>query len=89
MHSLLLAIKSENKVASFKNKISFRGKSTIYIVRIMNYTKNLDVNANYWLGCSKPCDNCEPMLHKFNIQTIKYTDIIDGKNVLCTMKIVR
>ena len=37
------------------------------------------------LGNSKPCDRCQRFLYMHNIKTIKYTDIINGKNYLCKM----
>ena len=41
---------------------------------------------NFLLGNSKPCDRCQSYLYLHGVKKIKYTDIIDGINVLCEMK---
>ena len=49
----------------------------IYVVRLMNETD----------GNSKPCSRCQSYLHRHNVKKMKFTDIINGVNVLCEMKI--
>ena len=61
--------------------------ATIYISRILNTQEDIPKDQNFWLGMSKPCKHCLPMLYNFNIKRIKYTDIIDGVNVLCELVI--
>jgi hypothetical protein len=61
--------------------------ATLYVVRLMKNNIDLPSNQNCWLGCAKPCRFCEPFLLKNNIQRVKYTDIQDGINVLCEMRI--
>jgi len=86
--SLLLALKRNDKYASFRRNKILSGKSTMYVVRLMNYTTNLPENQKYWLGCSKCCKDCEKTLHKHGVKIIKYTDIINDINVLVEMRIV-
>ena len=61
--------------------------ATIYVSRLLNTKDNIPKDQNFWLGMSKPCHHCLPMLYNFNIKRIKYTDIIDGINVLCELVI--
>lgn len=53
----------------------------------MKNKDNLPEGQTFWFGNSKPCVNCENTIRKFGIRRVKYTDIIDGEQVLCTMKI--
>jgi hypothetical protein len=67
---------------------SDRPSMTIYIVRLCKPTGFIPIDSRgYVYGCSKPCLNCEKHLYYYNVTRIKYTDIIDGKTVLCEMKI--
>lgn len=65
-----------------------RTNSVLYVVRVMSTTENLPDNQSCWLGMAKPCKNCELSLYKQGIKKIKYTNIIDGKQVLVEMKII-
>ena len=79
MNALLKKIKiteKTNKMNGQKNK----NKMTIYVVRL-GAIKGIYGNA-------KPCENCQKFLYINNVTKIKYTDIINGINVLCTMKIL-
>ena len=40
-----------------------------------------------YLANSKPCMHCQSYLAKFGFKRIKYTDIINGVNVLCELKL--
>jgi len=53
----------------------------------MNTTTNKSEHFNYLLGNSKPCSRCQHYLYTHNIKKIKYTNIINGVNVLCEMRI--
>lgn len=52
----------------------------------MNTYNGKSNSFKYLLGNSKPCIRCQIFLHKHNVKKIKYTDIINGINVLCEMK---
>jgi hypothetical protein len=82
---ILQALKKYEKNASLKSKLKLTG-STIYVVRLKNNDKKTDYRP-YKFGISKPCSNCEKQLYKFNISKIFYTDCIDGKDVLCELRI--
>lgn len=62
----------------FNTNGKIKGKSVIYVLRL---------HELQGLGCSKPCKECEGIIYKHGIKFIKYTDYIDGKKVICTMKI--
>ena len=86
MHALWKYLKIKEKHnASFKHTYSNLNNTTIFVVRILNTKENLPNNQQYWFGKSKPCKNCQKNLYKYNIHKIKYTDIIDGENVICEM----
>lgn len=59
----------------------------IYVVRLMNETEGKSDHFSHLLGNSKPCSRCQSYLHRHNVKKIKFTDIVDGVNVLCEMKI--
>ena len=83
-----IKIKRQNRLSIGKGRLS-RPPSTIYIVRISK-PEGMDPidKRGYTYGCSKPCENCQKHLYYYNVTRIKYTDIIDGKSVLCEMKII-
>lgn len=59
----------------------------MYVVRLMN---TLDGKCNifdYLLGNSMPCNRCQSFLYHHKIKKIKFTNIINGINVLCEMKL--
>ena len=83
MNCLFKVIKTENnsRLRLGKGRLK-RPATTIYIVRLSK------PEGIVTYGCSKPCLNCQKYLYHYNVTCIKYTDIIDGKNVLCEMKMV-
>lgn len=92
MHAISLYIREVGGLDSNfrslkKNKIPINNKSTIYITRPLKTSRNLPTTQHLWFGCSKPCENCRNRLMEAGIGKIKYTDIINGKQVLCTMKL--
>jgi len=73
-----------------RKKIIYRAPSTMYIARLGKNTAVSDHdNLGYNYGKSKPCDHCAKFLYFYNITKIFYTDIIDGKIMLCELKICR
>ena len=88
MNSLFKLIKSEkkNRIRLGKGRLA-RSPATIYIVRLARPDGMPTNSRGYMYTCSKPCHNCEKYLYHYNITCIKYTDVIDGKNVLCEMRI--
>lgn len=52
----------------------------------MNINEGKCKKFDYLLGISKPCNRCQSYMHRHNVKKIKYTDIINGINVLCEMK---
>ena len=89
MNALYKYVKNEMKINSFKtNKRSRKTRhTTIYIARIITLDKEIPEHQTCWLGNCMPCDNCQKNLHKYGINRIKYTDIIDGENVVCEMSV--
>jgi deoxycytidylate deaminase len=61
--------------------------STIYVARIKNENHNDDYKR-YTIGISMPCQDCQKKLYKLNVTKIYYTDVIDGEDTLCEMRIV-
>jgi len=53
----------------------------------MNETDGKCNHFPFLLGNSRPCERCQLFLHKHNVKKIKYTNIVNGVNVLCEMKI--
>lgn len=69
------------------NKKTNKASGVIYVVRLMNNTDGKCDNFSFLLGNSRPCERCQSFLFKHNVQKIKYTNIINGVNVLCEMRI--
>jgi deoxycytidylate deaminase len=88
MNVLFKSIKSEkkNKIRLGKGRLN-RPPTTIYIVRLSKNDDFTKDSRGYIYGCCKPCQNCEKYLYHYNVTRIKYTDIINGRSVLCDMKI--
>lgn len=84
MNAVFKCLKKE-KVLNLKIK-SVKCSGVMYVVRLMNITDSKSDIFKYLLGISKPCLNCQTYMHRHNVKKIKYTDIIDGVNVLCEMK---
>jgi hypothetical protein len=81
---LYKSLKTKN-IYNLKKNIDLKG--VVYIVRLMRHKKSMSKHFKYTLGMSKPCKRCECFLYRHNIKKIKYTDVINGINVLCEMKI--
>lgn len=82
-------MKKEMKIKSLKSPPPKKKKNaTIYIARVLNNSQNIPTDQTCWLGNCMPCDNCKYNLSKFGIKKIKYTDIIDGENVVCEMCLI-
>lgn len=86
MNALIRSIKATDKTATFLNinKKNRRSKEVMYVARLTDIEKT---KGNITFGNSMPCDHCQTWMHKHKIKVIKYTDFIDGKNVICTLKI--
>ena len=85
MNVLFKGIKLLEKKNKFNCTTTRLKDSIIYVVRLMKERRR-DNFPKYYLGNSKPCNNCQRYLWLHNIKKIKYTDIIDGINVLCELK---
>jgi hypothetical protein len=60
--------------------------STLYVLRTLsNKTDDLIGRA---CGLAKPCEICQKYLALHGVGTIKYTEYINGVNVLHTMKLI-
>lgn len=79
MNVVIQALNLFEKNATLKSTKKLTG-SSIYIVRV---TKNM-----HNFGCSKPCKHCEPILFRYNVNRVYYTDIIDNVEVLCEMRVI-
>lgn len=89
MNALFKTIKRDrvNKLHIGKGR-SDRPSMTIYIARLSKPNGVTPTDSRgYVYGCCKPCPNCEKHLYYYNVTKIKYTDFVDGKSVLCEMKI--
>lgn len=73
-----------SKLRSRYNNLSFTGH-TLYVCRVMKQKDNLPHGQTNWFGSAKPCEHCEQTIRRFGIKKVKYTDIIDGQQVLCTL----
>jgi len=82
---LLKALKSYEKNANLKSKTKMP-PSTVCVVRLMRSKDGLPNYRSFRFGISKPCSNCEKQLYRFNVTKIYYTDVVDGKEVLCEMR---
>lgn len=59
---------------------------TMYVTRVLRKTEDIPLGQDNWFGNAKPCPLCARYMYSHGINTIKYTDIIDGENVLVEMK---
>lgn len=74
------------KSYNFKNLprgASLRG-ATVYVCRSMRNKDNLP-DHGIWFGTSMPCLKCEKVIRSIGIHKVKYTDIVDGKQVMCSV----
>ncbi len=87
MNALYKSIKQFDKRNRFLLKRNYyRPAMTIYVVRLLNGAPRNSKKPDFMFGCSKPCKNCQKFLYIYNIRKIKYTDVVDGKSVLCEFK---
>ncbi len=83
MHSLFKKIKIKHKKKRFFRKGEMRlEKMTIYVARLLYPSEK----EKFILGNSMPCEHCQKYLLMYNVSKIKYTDVIDGQEVLCEMR---
>lgn len=90
VRAILRCIKSIwGKEYDFRNlpkNFSLNG-ATLYVCRTMRTKDNLPCHG-MWFGSSRPCVNCEKVIKGLGIHKVKYTDIIDGKQVMCAVSYV-
>lgn len=86
INTLYKFLKTKN-IYDIKKKTKLANNGVIYVVRLMNEQEGKCDHFPFLLGNSRPCDRCQLFLHKHNVKKIKYTNIINGVNVLCEMKI--
>jgi len=70
-----------------KNARVKKNNGIVYVVRVLRNKENLPKSQQCWLGNSRPCTRCQHYLARYGFKKIKYTNIIDGINVLCEMKL--
>lgn len=80
IHTLANYIKHEYGKYSIIYSDKTSSNLIIYIVRLMNNPNEPPY------GLSKPCKRCETFLYQHNIKYIKYTDIVNEKQVLITLQ---
>jgi deoxycytidylate deaminase len=83
IHALFQALKNNRKYDLEKSYVHQLNLSTIYVTRLLNNN-----DTKYRLGNAKPCENCQKYLKLYKVKRIKYTDVIDGKNMLCEMRLM-
>jgi deoxycytidylate deaminase len=87
INALFKSVKSMDKTNRLCAKKKDRPALSIYVVRLLKGAPhNGKEKPKFMFGNSKPCLNCQKYLAAYNITKIKYTDIIDGQNVLCEMR---
>ena len=85
MHALIKSIKAIDKTGNFLTQKKIRkGKEVMYVARLTDNSVN---KGRITFGNSMPCEHCQKWMYRHRIRMVKYTDFIDGKNVICTMKI--
>jgi deoxycytidylate deaminase len=62
-----------------RSKRDGKRAKTLYVARL----------ADGRFGNCRPCVECQKWLPIYGVKIVKYTDYIDGKNVLCTWKLTR
>lgn len=88
IHALLKYLKVYYKNASLKQRAIYKNSSTLYIVRVLRDKRNIPEKQNVTFGNCMPCTNCQKYLAKFGFKKIKYTDYINGENVLHELRII-
>ncbi len=78
---------NNSKKRKRREKKQRKNNATVYVIRRLGHCKNLPENQNCWLANSKPCTHCQSYLAKFGFKRVKYTDIINGENVLCELRL--
>lgn len=84
MNAVVQLIRKYQKYGDLRSELDL-SPSTLYVVRIMITDSGIP-HKPYKFGISKPCIHCSRILHKFNVNKIYYTDIIDGEEVLCELR---
>jgi len=84
MNALYKSLKIRRK--NFRSKKNTHPPSVIYVVRILKDQDLAPDDQDYLYGNSKPCENCEERLFRYNVRRIYYTDYQDGENVLCELR---
>lgn len=87
VHALIKYLRIVYKSSSLKQRSIMKNNSTIYVVRVLKDTTKLPKNQNVIFGNCMPCTNCQHYLYKFGFKRIKYTDIVDGENVLRELRL--
>lgn len=57
--------------------------TTVYVTRFLLDKTDLPSYRTQKLGMVKPC---QPILYRYNVTRIYYTDTIDGQEVLCELR---
>lgn len=77
--------KKSNRLITTKSKFrhnynELKGNIVMYVIRLMKSDKSLFGNA-------KPCNCCQKTLRLYNVKKVKYSDNINGQDVIREMKI--
>ena len=59
----------------------------MYVVRLAGNKNTKATHSGHILANSKPCKHCEKMMIEYRVARIKYTDTVNGENVLCEMRL--
>jgi len=86
MNALFKSLKSLRKQSRSKR---FFSRMTMYVVRLTYSEHVQEIHSGQKYGNSKPCPHCESLLFEHGIGRIKYSDVIDGKVVLCELRAKR
>ena len=70
-----------------KKRLKKLHNATIYVSRYS--TRLTNDEFGHALNMAKPCPHCERMLIRHGIGTVKYTQYVDGENVMVTLKLSR
>lgn len=84
LHAEVHSLVKWSRQASKRPK-KHHGQMTIYIARITEMTGK---NGQRIFGNCSPCQNCQKWLKHYNVTRVRYTDNINGENVLCELKLL-
>lgn len=89
VNAVLCYLKKHNiyRLTDRKRDKNDKKSITIYVARLMLQDENVPLNQPCWLGLAKPCQDCENVLYNHGVTRIKYTDCVDGVNVLCELRL--